>query len=106
MWLLICSHNKINHSLRVLAVHQFRCSGYDDEVVDGVIYSLQQAIDIMDHKVCDARKKLNRLRHETVSKQRRLEELQTRYDEMVKDSTDAVTTDTGESDEAQVSVWP
>jgi len=62
----------------------------------------QQAIVIFDHKVCDSMKRLNSKRHATARKQKRLEELQTEYDQMVKDSSDAVSTDKGDSQDAQV----
>ena len=58
---------------------------------------------MIDQKHSDARKRLNALRHENVSKQKNLEELQTRYDQMVKDVDDAVKTDAGESETAAVS---
>lgn len=47
-------------------------------------------------------KLLNAKRHVTARKQKKLEELQTHYDQMVKDSADAVNTDKGESADAQV----
>ena len=66
-----------------------------------VIAFPQQAITIFDHKVCDTVKRSNAMNHITVSKQKRLEELQTQYNQMVKDSSDAVATDKGESADAQ-----
>lgn len=57
---------------------------------------------IFDHKVCDTIKLLNNKRHITAQKQKKLEELQTQYDQLVKDSEDAVNTDKGESADAQV----
>lgn len=62
----------------------------------------QQAITIMDHKVCDTVKRLNSLRHHTANKQKKLEKLQTQYEQMVQDSSEAVATDKGESADAQV----
>ncbi|XP_033763026.1 coiled-coil domain-containing protein 151-like [Pecten maximus] len=61
----------------------------------------RQAITIMDHKVCDTVKRLNNLRHQTASKQKRVETLQTKYEQMVQDSSEAVATDKGESADAQ-----
>jgi coiled-coil domain-containing protein 151 len=54
----------------------------------------------MDQKHCDQIKRLNSIKHDNASKQKLLEEMQTRYDQMVKDSDEAVKTDTGESDTA------
>ena len=58
----------------------------------------------MDHKVCDTMKRLNALKHQTASKHKRLEAIQVMYDQMVKDASDAVQTDKGESTDAQVSM--
>ena len=58
----------------------------------------------MKHKLCDSKKRLNALKHQTATKQKRIEVLQTAYDGMVKDSADAVSTDKGESVDAQVIV--
>lgn len=63
---------------------------------------LQAAIMVMDHKVCDSIKKLNAEKHKTAMKQKKLEDLQTRYAQMVKDASDAVASDAGESESAQV----
>ena len=60
-----------------------------------------QAIVVMKHKLCDSKKRLNALKHQTATKQKRIEALQTSYDGMVKDSADAVSTDKGESVDAQ-----
>ncbi|CAG5115219.1 unnamed protein product [Candidula unifasciata] len=60
-----------------------------------------QAIVIFDHKVCDTVKLLNAKRHITAQKLKKLEELQMQYDQLVKDSSDAVNTDKGESADAQ-----
>ena len=57
----------------------------------------------MDQKHCELLKKLNSERHVTAKKQKRLEQLKTQQDQMTKDAKDAVETDAGESDEAQVS---
>lgn len=64
--------------------------------------NFQQAITVMDHKVCDTMKRLNALKHQTAQKQKRLEKLQTEYQQMVDDSSEAVATDKGESKDAQV----
>lgn len=56
----------------------------------------------MKHKLCDSKKKLNALKHQSAQKQKKIEILQTRYDQMQKDSADAVSTDKGESVDAQV----
>ena len=52
--------------------------------------------------MCDTVKRLNALRHQTASKQKKLEELQTQYNQMMKDASEAVATDKGESSDAQV----
>ena len=56
----------------------------------------------MDFKVCDTVKRLNALRHQTASKQKKLEDLQTQYNQMMKDASEAIATDQGESQDAQV----
>ena len=56
----------------------------------------------MDQQHSDHIKKLNVLRHENTSKQKQLEELQTRYDQTIKDAEEAVKTDAGESETALV----
>lgn len=56
----------------------------------------------MDEKVRDCMNVLNGLRYQTVQKQKRLEELQTSYDQMQKDASDAVATDSGDSEDSQV----
>ncbi|XP_061164227.1 outer dynein arm-docking complex subunit 3-like isoform X1 [Saccostrea echinata] len=61
----------------------------------------RQAITVMDYKVCDTMKRLNALKHQTAEKQKRLEKLQTEYQQMVDDSSEAVATDKGESKDAQ-----
>lgn len=58
----------------------------------------------MDDKVRDQVNKLNLMIYKTTTKQKRLEELQTQYNQMVKDSSDAVATDAGDSDDAQVEI--
>lgn len=47
-------------------------------------------------------KKLNAIRHDNIIKLKKLEELQTRYDQLVKDTEEAVKTDAGESETAVV----
>lgn len=42
------------------------------------------------------------IKHENAVKQKHLEELQTRYDQMIKDAEEAVKTDAGESETAVV----
>ena len=56
----------------------------------------------MDYKVCDTVKRLNALRHQSATKQKRLEDIQTTHNQMQKDASDAVATDKGESVDAQV----
>ena len=66
------------------------------------IFHLKTAIVLVDQKHSDLKKRLNALKHENVAKQKQLEELQTRYDQMVKDADEAVKTDAGESETAVV----
>ncbi|CAH1786887.1 unnamed protein product [Owenia fusiformis] len=61
----------------------------------------REAITTMDYKVCDTIKRLNALKHQTANKQKKLEEVQTQYNQMVKDASDAIETDSGESPDAQ-----
>ncbi len=56
----------------------------------------------MDEKVCDAQKRLDLEKYKTSKKLQELEELQTEYNQMVKDASDAVATDSGDSEEAEV----
>ena len=60
----------------------------------------------MDEKVCDAQKKLDLEKYKTSKKMAQLEELQTQYNQMQKDASDAVATDAGESEEAEVGWLP
>ena len=60
------------------------------------------AIVVTDQQHSDHMKRLNSLKHETAVKQKMLEELQTRYSQMIKDAEEAVKTDAGESDTAAV----
>jgi hypothetical protein len=57
---------------------------------------------MIDQKHSDLRKRLNALKHENVTKLKQLEEMQTRYDQMMKDADEAVKTDAGESETAVV----
>ena len=56
----------------------------------------------MDEKVCDTQKKLDLEKYKTSKKMAQLEELQTQYNQMEKDASEAVATDAGESAEAEV----
>ena len=47
-------------------------------------------------------KRLNALKHTNAVKQKQLEELQTKYDQLIKDADEAVKTDAGESETAIV----
>ena len=49
------------------------------------------------------KKKLNSLKASTVSFERKLNDLRTQHDQMVKDASEAVELDKGESESAQVS---
>ena len=82
-----------------MLVSKESCWGFNKVVPP--FLSPQQAITIFDHKVCDTVKRSNAMNHVTVSKQKRLEELQTQYNQMVKDASDAVSTDKGDSADAQ-----
>jgi len=55
----------------------------------------------MDEKVRDSTNRLNLQVYRTSQKQKRVEELRTQYDQMLKDASDAVATDSGDSPEAQ-----
>ncbi|CAF1171511.1 unnamed protein product [Didymodactylos carnosus] len=58
------------------------------------------AIQLTDEQLGDLKNKLNSSRHENAAKQKQLEELQTRYDQLVKDTDEAMRTDAGESETA------
>lgn len=47
-------------------------------------------------------KRLNAIKHDNAVKQKQVEELQTRYNNLVKDADEAVKTDAGESETAVV----
>jgi len=59
------------------------------------------AIRVQDQKLSDQIKRLNMLRHETASKQKKVEASMTMYNSMVKDASEAVATDAGESEDAK-----
>ena len=63
---------------------------------------LQAAITKLDQQVCEAVKKLNALRHQKNTRQKKLEALQTEYNQLVTDAEEVSNTDVGESAEAQV----
>ena len=52
--------------------------------------------------MCEAVKKLNALRHQKNTRQKKLELLQTEYSQLVTDAEEVSNTDAGESAEAQV----
>jgi len=52
--------------------------------------------------VCEAVKKLNALRHQKNTRQKKLELLQTEYNQLITDAEEVSNTDAGESAEAQV----
>lgn len=52
--------------------------------------------------MCEAEKRLNALKHQKNSHQKKLELLQTEYNQLVKDAEEVSSTDAGESAEAQV----
>lgn len=59
------------------------------------------AITKLDQQVCEAVKKLNALRHQKNTRQKKLEALQTEYNQLVTDAEEVSNTDAGESVEAQ-----
>nr|CAB3228204.1 IC4 DC2-related axonemal dynein intermediate chain 4 [Phallusia mammillata] len=61
----------------------------------------KMALSIVDQKVCDNKKRLNALKSTTEAKRKKLHELQTQHDQMLKDASAAVEMDKGESDSAQ-----
>ena len=56
----------------------------------------------MDQQVCESKKRLNALKHQCSTKEKKLSALQTEYAQMIKDSETISMAETGESDEAQV----
>ena len=62
----------------------------------------QAAITKLDQQVCEAVKKLNALKHQKNTRQKKLELLQTEYNQLVTDAEEVSNTDAGESAEAQV----
>lgn len=67
-----------------------------------IFFYLQAAITKLDQQVCEAVKKLNALRHQKNTRQKKLEALQTEYNQLVTDAEEVSNTDAGESVEAQV----
>uniref|UniRef100_F6RG08 ODAD1 central coiled coil region domain-containing protein n=1 Tax=Ciona intestinalis TaxID=7719 RepID=F6RG08_CIOIN len=61
----------------------------------------KMAVSVVDQKVCDNKKRLNALRATTEARRKKLTELKTQYDQMLKDASAAVEMDKGESDAAQ-----
>ncbi|XP_078489128.1 DC2-related axonemal dynein intermediate chain 4 [Ciona intestinalis] len=61
----------------------------------------KMAVSVVDQKVCDNKKRLNALRSTTEARRKKLTELKTQYDQMLKDASAAVEMDKGESDAAQ-----
>lgn len=59
------------------------------------------AIMIIDQKVCDSKKRLNALKSTSEARRRKLNELQTQHDQMIKDKSAAEELDKGESEAAQ-----
>lgn len=56
----------------------------------------------MDQQVCEAVKRLNALRHQKNTREKKLQQLQTEYNQLVTDAEVVSNTDAGESAEAQV----
>ena len=54
--------------------------------------------------MCEAVKRLNALRHQKNTRQKKLELLQTEYNQLVTDAEEVSNTDAGESAEAQVRI--
>jgi len=52
--------------------------------------------------VCEAVKRLNALKHQKNTRQKKLELLQTEYNQLITDAEEVSNTDAGESAEAQV----
>ena len=65
---------------------------------------IQAAIQLTNEQLGDLKNRLNSHRHINASKMKQLEELQTRYDLMVKEAEEAVQTDAGESETAAVCI--
>jgi hypothetical protein len=66
---------------------------------------LQAAIQLTNEQLGDLKNRLNSHRHINATKLKQLEELQTRYDLMVKEAEEAVQTDAGESETAAVCLF-
>ena len=67
-----------------------------------ILINIQAAIQLTNEQLGDLKNRLNQHRHINASKLKQLEELQTRYDLMVKEAEEAVQTDAGESETAAV----
>uniref|UniRef100_H2Z4G1 Uncharacterized protein n=1 Tax=Ciona savignyi TaxID=51511 RepID=H2Z4G1_CIOSA len=61
----------------------------------------KMAVSVVDQKVCDNKKKLNAMRSTTEARKKKLSELKTQRDQMMKDASAALELDKGESDAAQ-----
>ncbi|XP_058956932.2 outer dynein arm-docking complex subunit 3 [Pocillopora verrucosa] len=59
------------------------------------------AITKLDQQVCEAEKKLNACKHQRNTREKKLEALETEYNQLVKDAEEVSSTDAGESAEAQ-----
>lgn len=59
------------------------------------------AITKLDQQVCEAEKKLNACKHQRSTREKKLEALETEYNQLVKDAEEVSSTDAGESAEAQ-----
>lgn len=59
------------------------------------------AITKLDQQVCEAEKKLNACKHQRNTREKKLEALETEYNQLVKDAEEVSSTDVGESAEAQ-----
>ena len=58
--------------------------------------------------MCEAEKKLNACKHQRNTREKKLEALETEYNQLVKDAEEVSSTDAGESAEAQVwmfTIW-
>lgn len=65
-------------------------------------FPFQAAIIKLDQQVCEAVKRLNALRHQKNSHEKKLQALQTEYNQLVTEAEEVSNTDAGESAEAQV----
>ncbi|XP_054769861.1 outer dynein arm-docking complex subunit 3-like [Lytechinus pictus] len=60
----------------------------------------REAIRIMDQKACEAKKKLNAEKSQTLKRLKNFAELEVQYDQMIKDASDAEATTAGTSEDA------